>query len=202
MPLWLQTCVRVCVCVAGSDVGGSIRMPAFFNGVFGHKPSSGLVPNSGQHPIAHGVGLRYLSTGPICRCVCVRGPHMDRTQGVAVCSVVQVALSGRRARGFPSAPLCSLAAFWPSPSLPCGVCVNPPVLCIQCLVCCRFACDLWPLLCVMAGPDGCDAACVRSCSTEPTHSLLHSVQGVTATPGTARARKQVCVGWRHCFPAS
>ncbi|KAG5681223.1 hypothetical protein PVAND_010677 [Polypedilum vanderplanki] len=24
----------------GSDIGGSIRMPAFFNGIFGHKPSS------------------------------------------------------------------------------------------------------------------------------------------------------------------
>jgi len=26
----------------GSDVGGSIRMPAFFNGVFGHKATTGL----------------------------------------------------------------------------------------------------------------------------------------------------------------
>jgi fatty acid amide hydrolase 2 len=34
----------------GSDVGGSIRMPAFFNGVFGHKCSAGLIPNSGQYP--------------------------------------------------------------------------------------------------------------------------------------------------------
>ena len=25
----------------GADVGGSIRMPAFFNGIFGHKPSTG-----------------------------------------------------------------------------------------------------------------------------------------------------------------
>lgn len=25
----------------GSDIGGSIRMPAFFNGIFGHKPSKG-----------------------------------------------------------------------------------------------------------------------------------------------------------------
>ncbi len=51
----------------GSDIGGSIRMPAFFNGVFGHKPSGGLVPGTGQHPIAEGQALRYLSTGPICR---------------------------------------------------------------------------------------------------------------------------------------
>lgn len=51
----------------GSDVGGSIRMPAFFNGVFGHKCSSGTVPNTGQFPVAHGEALKYLATGPICR---------------------------------------------------------------------------------------------------------------------------------------
>jgi len=51
----------------GSDIAGSIRMPAFFNGVFGHKPSSGLVPNSGQYPIAADEALRYLTTGPLAR---------------------------------------------------------------------------------------------------------------------------------------
>lgn len=51
----------------GSDIGGSIRMPAFFNGVFGHKASSGTVPSTGQFPIAHGDALRLLSTGPLCR---------------------------------------------------------------------------------------------------------------------------------------
>lgn len=51
----------------GSDVGGSIRNPAFFNGIFGHKPSSALVPNSGQYPPAHGELRRYLCTGPMCR---------------------------------------------------------------------------------------------------------------------------------------
>ena len=51
----------------GSDIGGSIRMPAFFNGVFGHKPTGGLVPGTGQHPIADSAALRFLTTGPICR---------------------------------------------------------------------------------------------------------------------------------------
>lgn len=51
----------------GSDIGGSIRMPAFFNGVFGHKPTGGLVPGSGQFPNAEGAALRYLTTGPLCR---------------------------------------------------------------------------------------------------------------------------------------
>lgn len=51
----------------GSDIGGSIRMPAFFNGVFGHKPSGGLVPGSGQFPNSEGAALRYLTTGPLSR---------------------------------------------------------------------------------------------------------------------------------------
>ncbi|OWF55125.1 Fatty-acid amide hydrolase 2 [Mizuhopecten yessoensis] len=51
----------------GSDIGGSIRMPAFFNGVFGHKASRGLVPNEGQYPIATGGERALLSTGPLCR---------------------------------------------------------------------------------------------------------------------------------------
>ncbi|PVD28222.1 hypothetical protein C0Q70_10809 [Pomacea canaliculata] len=51
----------------GSDIGGSIRMPAFFNGVFGHRPSKDLVCNDGQHPPATGGQIELLSTGPICR---------------------------------------------------------------------------------------------------------------------------------------
>lgn len=51
----------------GSDIGGSIRMPAFFNGVFGHKPSGGLVPGTGQYPFAEGEARRYLTTGPLAR---------------------------------------------------------------------------------------------------------------------------------------
>ena len=34
----------------GSDLGGSIRVPAHFCGVYGHKPSFGLVPRRGQIP--------------------------------------------------------------------------------------------------------------------------------------------------------
>jgi len=51
----------------GSDVGGSIRMPAFFNGVFGHKPSAGLIPNTGHWPMSENAAARYLGTGPLCR---------------------------------------------------------------------------------------------------------------------------------------
>lgn len=51
----------------GADVGGSIRMPAFFNGVFGHKCSPRLVPNEGQFPPPSGQIDNFLSTGPLCR---------------------------------------------------------------------------------------------------------------------------------------
>jgi fatty acid amide hydrolase 2 len=51
----------------GSDIGGSVRLPAFFNGVFGHKPSCGVIPNTGQFPVADGESARMLTPGPICR---------------------------------------------------------------------------------------------------------------------------------------
>ncbi|MEW5734649.1 MAG: amidase [Thermodesulfobacteriota bacterium] len=51
----------------GSDIGGSIRMPAFFNGIFGHKPTAGLVPNTGQFPHAENEISGYATTGPMCR---------------------------------------------------------------------------------------------------------------------------------------
>lgn len=51
----------------GADVGGSIRFPAFFNGVFGHKPTPGIVPNTGQIPLPEGAMGRNCVTGPIAR---------------------------------------------------------------------------------------------------------------------------------------
>ena len=35
----------------GSDIGGSVRVPAAFCGVFGHRPSDSALPRSGQFPI-------------------------------------------------------------------------------------------------------------------------------------------------------
>ena len=51
----------------GADVGGSIRMPAFFNGIFGHKPTPGIVTNRGQVPEPQGRMNFNCVTGPLAR---------------------------------------------------------------------------------------------------------------------------------------
>ncbi|EPY39542.1 fatty acid amide hydrolase 2 [Angomonas deanei] len=51
----------------GSDIGGSIRMPAFFNGVYGHKASPHYISNNGQYPGAKSSANHYMATGPITR---------------------------------------------------------------------------------------------------------------------------------------
>jgi amidase len=55
----------------GSDIGGSIRNPAHFNGVYGLKPSWGLVPNRGHIPGPPGslVETDVNCGGPIARSI-------------------------------------------------------------------------------------------------------------------------------------
>lgn len=47
----------------GTDTGGSVRLPAAYNGISGHKPTFGLVPKSGCVPL----GLSYDNIGPMAR---------------------------------------------------------------------------------------------------------------------------------------
>ena len=51
----------------GSDVGGSIRYPAAFNGVAGHKPTGGLVPGTGHWPSISGYLGKACTYGPLAR---------------------------------------------------------------------------------------------------------------------------------------
>ena len=55
----------------GSDIGGSIRTPSHFNGVFGHKSSYGIVPHRGHLPPGESVlSESDLSVvGPLGLCV-------------------------------------------------------------------------------------------------------------------------------------
>ena len=57
----------LCGLEAGSDIGGSIRNPAHFCGVYGHKPTWGIVPLTG-HELMAGVPDADLSVcGPLAR---------------------------------------------------------------------------------------------------------------------------------------
>ncbi len=58
----------------GSDIGGSVRIPAHFCGIYGHKPSFGIVPSKGHVPPFPGLfpkdftmDIDILVIGPLAR---------------------------------------------------------------------------------------------------------------------------------------
>ena len=71
----------LCDAALGSDTGGSIRIPAAFNGLAGFKPSQGTVPLAGGFPLAGS----YDSFGPI-------------APGIRLCAAIHAALAGEPRR--------------------------------------------------------------------------------------------------------
>lgn len=54
--------------VVSSDVGGSIRIPSLFCGLFGHKPTGGTVSNARTYPSTGQRGVdRFCQLGPCTR---------------------------------------------------------------------------------------------------------------------------------------
>lgn len=52
----------------GSDAGGSIRQPAHYSGICGHKPTQGMVPLTGNIPTnGPGLATQIFSMGPMSR---------------------------------------------------------------------------------------------------------------------------------------
>ena len=57
----------LCGLEAGSDIGGSIRQPAHACGIFGHKPTHGLLPMYGHGLAENAAGTDISVIGPLAR---------------------------------------------------------------------------------------------------------------------------------------
>jgi amidase len=65
----------------GSDIGGSIRVPAHFCGLFGHKPTHGLLPTRG-HSLIRAAAMSDISViGPLARSAADLATALDLLAG-------------------------------------------------------------------------------------------------------------------------
>ncbi|MCY4588640.1 MAG: amidase [Bryobacterales bacterium] len=65
----------------GSDGGGSIRVPAHFCGLYGFKPTAGLIPRTGHWPDCIGPSALLASVGPLARSAFDLELVLDATMG-------------------------------------------------------------------------------------------------------------------------
>lgn len=81
---------RLVPCAIGSDTGGSVRIPASYNGVVGYKSSLGRIDTKGVFPLARS----YDTVGPLARSVedCIL---LDRAlRGAVGAELIRADLSG------------------------------------------------------------------------------------------------------------
>lgn len=65
----------------GNDIAGSIRIPANFCGIFGHKPTPFVVSNEGMYPTVKGEREKLLGMGPMTRYACDLAPMLKVLAG-------------------------------------------------------------------------------------------------------------------------
>ncbi len=67
----------------GSDAGGSIRFPAHYCGVFGHKPTPGIIPSLGNERPGSLLDNDLVTSGPMARSVADLSLALDILAGAA-----------------------------------------------------------------------------------------------------------------------
>ncbi len=109
-------------CEYGTDIGGSVRVPAHFSGVWGHKTTWGLVPKHGhEHPaMSRREGFIAAADGPLS----IAGPLARNAADLAVLTEVGADVPLRRR----PKPLreCRLLAITSLPGAPVDASVREP----------------------------------------------------------------------------